>query len=264
MASYLRQAEFPTELALHKKFAPSELVLDLVWTHSNAVLDITLDLYDSKRFDTSCITRGLAIKAALLFDIGVYCCSGFEFLPGQPPQATPYSQHTVIGAKILTEEGYAPEICRVAQVHTGVGLTAEDIASHMIDLPEGDYMPISDLEWLITYTSKFHSKAPKFKTVEEIETSLAKYGEVKLQTFQNLKNTFGVPHLAQIQEQYGEWERSFKYRISQLTTTSVQNSVISYPSVDLNSAGIAVPVATPTVTIETPPPGTTMTPPAPV
>jgi uncharacterized protein len=243
MAQYLNQSLYPAEFDLHKKYAPTELQLDLIWTHSNVIADVVVDLLDSKHFDATPFNRGRAIKAGLLIDIGAYCCSGFEWIPGQPLMEYPYVQHTVLGAQILSQEGYADEIVRAALVHTGVGLTAQDITDHMLQLPPGDYMPATDFEWLLTYAAKFHSKTPSFKTVEEVEASLAKYSQEKVDLFKQLQQTFGIPKLDKIQAKYAEWHTNFQFRVSQLVNGSVGNSVIAVPSVDFNSAGIATTAA---------------------
>lgn len=242
MGQFLNQSLYPAEFDLHKKYATSDLLLDLIWTHSNVLADITTDLLDSGHFDASSIPRGKAIKAALLLDIGVYQCSGFEWIPGQPLLEHPYAEHTVLGAHILEAEGYAEEIVRVALVHTGVGLTADDITSHGLQLPVADYMPSNNFEWLLTYASKFHSKTPAFKSPEEIETSLAKYSQEKVDTFKQLQAAFGIPCLEKIQAKYEEWHQGFKFKVSELMSGSIGNSIIATPSVSLNSAGIATPI----------------------
>lgn len=228
---FINQDLYPGELALHQKYAKSELLLNLVWTHSNIVSDITMSLLDSGAFDTSELPRDLVAQASLLFDIGVYACGGFETFPGQPPSDKPYVQHTIVGAWILQQEGYSPPVIQSAYVHTGVGISSQDIANYGLQLPPDEYMPRTMLQKLITYTTKFHSKAPKFKTTEMITGSLQRYGQDKVQKFLELQALFGTPNLAPIQQKYDEWHRWFSFQLTQLQQQS------SSPL--LNEAGIA-------------------------
>lgn len=228
---FVNQDLYPGEFALHQKYAKSELLLNLVWTHSNIIADITMGLLDSGTFDTSELPRDLVTQACLLFDIGVYACGGFEFLPGQPPSDKPYIQHTIVGAWILQQEGYTPPIVQVAYIHTGVGISSQDIANYGLQLPMDEYMPRTTLQKLITYTSKFHSKAPKFKTPEVITSGLQRYGQDKVERFHELEAMFGTPNLASLEEKYAEWHRWFKFQLDQLQQQTSGNL--------LNEAGIA-------------------------
>ncbi len=234
---------YPVEFALHKKYACSEIFLELVWTHCFITHEIAISLFDANTFDTSQIDRNMLIKGSLLYDIGVYQAGGFEWMPGQDISSRPYVQHTVAGAEILHQEGYSNELIRIAQTHTGVGLSAEDIATYTLQLPPGDYMPATPLEWLACYASKFHSKAPKFKTAEEIETALNKFGADKAERFRQLQASFGVPNIPAFQEKYREWHTGFAFKIKQLQEGGVNLLGISYPAEYLNSAGIPKDIA---------------------
>ncbi|HYD35829.1 MAG TPA: HDIG domain-containing protein [Vitreimonas sp.] len=241
MIQLIDQNQFSAEFALHKKYAQSELLLDLVWTHSHIIMSVSLNLYDSGRFDVTQMPRELVSKAALLHDIGVYGCSGFEWLPGQPLSDKPYAQHTLIGAEILQREGFSQEIIDVAKIHTGVGLSSEDITTYGMELPAGEYMPSTPLQWLITYASKFHSKAPRFKTATDIEVALSKYGTDKVERFKQLQATFGLPNLEDIKPRYEEWHKNFNFRITQLANGSAGNAAaLPNVPVELSSAGISL------------------------
>lgn len=238
MVQFLQQETYPTEFAFHKKLAQTEMLLELNWTHSLIVTEIALSLFDAGLFDTSTMERSIVVKAGLLFDIGVYVCGGFEWIPGQFPSPTPYVQHSVAGAQLLHQEGYADEIVRVALTHEGMGLTPEDIQAYGLALPAGDYIPSSPTQWLMCYSAKFHSKTPKFKTPEDIVTALERYGPEKAERFRQLQTSFGLPNIPAFQEKYGSWHTSFTAKIKQIQEGSVGGSAITIP-VDLNPAGIA-------------------------
>lgn len=234
MRVFINQQLYPGEFLLHKKYAQSEMLLELVWTHSNIVAEIAVSLMDSDFFDTTELAREYVIQAALLFDIGVYLCDGYEWMPGQEPTGRPYVQHGVVGAWVLGQEGYSPEVVQVAHSHSGVGLTAADVRNFGLQLPEADYLPYTPLQLLITYASKFHSKAPKFKNRDDIMASLQRYGQEKVARFQELETQFGQPKLEKIMAKYGQWHQSFNFQIQQVQQASQTSTTLN-----LNSAGVA-------------------------
>lgn len=237
MRNFVNQQLYPGEFLLHKKYAQSEMLLDLVWTHCNIVAEIAVAIFEKNNFNKAELTREFITQSALLMDVGVYSCGGYEWMPGQVPSAKPYIQHTVIGAWILSQAGYAAQVIQVAHNHTGVGITSQDIRDFGLDLPEADYVPHSTLERLVSYASKFHSKAPKFKTPEEISQSLQQYGKDKVMKFEQWQQEFGDPHLLEIEAKYRTWHQAFKFQIDQLTRNSTQ--IQRNSSSKLNSAGIA-------------------------
>lgn len=226
----MNQDIYPGEYLLHKKYAQSEMLFNLVWTHSNIIADIATQLYDRDTFDKSQLKREYVIQAALLHDIGVYLCGGFEWAPNQPPSDKPYIQHTIVGAWILQQEGYLPEIIQVAHNHTGVGLTSQDITTFGLELPPEDYVPRTLLARLIAYASKFHSKTPKFRVTDDIRASLQKFGTEKVKVFDSWVAEFGEPDLEAIKPKYEEWHKAFAFQQQHLTPQT---------GVALNTAGIS-------------------------
>jgi len=235
MPIFINQNVYPGEFLLHKKFAATDTVLDLIWTHSNVIVDVSLYLLDHFEFDKTELVREVVIQAALLHEIGVYACDGFEWVPGQPPTNRPYIQHGVVGAWILQQEGYSPPVVQAAFCHIGMGLTAEDIRSHGLELPETDMMPQTMLQKFMTYASKFHSKTPQFRSNQEIQDSLAKFSPEKVQMFESLEKMFGVPDLSIIKQKYGEWEKGFSFKVQQLSNTQ---RTISFNPAGIPNAGI--------------------------
>lgn len=128
--------------------------------------------------------------AAMLHDIGICLTNA----PGIDCHGIlPYLAHGYAGADLLRSEG-SPEIfARVAERHTGTGLTAEEIALAALPLPEGrDYMPETLLERLICYADKFYSKSGDMteKPLERIRASIAKFGETAALRFEKLHSEF--------------------------------------------------------------------------
>lgn len=231
MKTFINQDAYLTEFNVHRKYATSDLILDLVWTHCNIVADVCLDLIQKNNLSNTIYHPGVVVQAALLHDIGVYICDGYEWLTNQPPFNKPYVQHTLAGAWILKQEGFSADVIQVAHVHAGVGITNEDISQFGLQLPQGDYVPITPVQRLVTYAAKFHSKAPKFKKVDEIRESLKKYGPEKIKVFDNYVSEYGTPDLSEIIKKYETWHQGFEYETSQLS------NLVMAPN--LNSAGIS-------------------------
>jgi len=229
--TFINQDAYLTEFNVHKKYATSELILDLVWTHCNIVADICLNLIQKNNLSNTIYHPGVVIQAALLHDIGVYACDGYEWLTNQPPFNKPYVQHTLVGAWILKEEGFSADVIQAAHVHAGVGITSQDIIHFGLQLPDGNYVPKTPIQRLVTYSAKFHSKAPNFKEINQIRESLEKYGVEKLQVFDDYISEYGTPDLSEIIKKYEPWHQGFSYQTSQLT------NLIMVPN--LNSAGIS-------------------------
>ena len=114
-------------------------------------------------------------EASMLHDIGIgkvnapsIGCNG----------GAPYIQHGVIGREILEQEGL-PKHGLVAERHSAVGYSVQDITEQSLPLPLRDMQPVSLEEEIICYADKWYSKSPhklwKPYTLEEIIASIRKY-----------------------------------------------------------------------------------------
>ncbi len=227
---FINQKYYVYEFSLHQKYARSQLLLNLVWTHSHIVAELANQLADLKQIESSILDRGLLTRAALLHDIGVYSCGGFEWIPDQPASDKPYIQHLVIGPEILQSEGLNGPVVEAARTHAGMGLSDEDIRKFGLDLPPIDFIPTDEISELVSYASKFHSKTPAFRTAEEVENHLEKYGKGKAKRFKNLQKKFGTPDLTELQKRYDPWHKGLSYKIKQLKEPG---------AITLSSAGIS-------------------------
>ena len=113
-------------------------------------------------------------EAAMLHDIGIFrcyapsiCCHGTE----------PYIRHGLLGGEMLRNEGF-PRHARVAERHTGTGLTREQIERQQLPLPLEDFTPETLEEQMVCYADKFYSKSrpDRVLTVAEAAQSLEKFG----------------------------------------------------------------------------------------
>lgn len=127
-------------------------------------------------------------QAAMLHDIGCtlvnapgICCHGSE----------PYIRHGILGGELLRREGL-PRHARVAERHTGTGLTAAEIIRRQLPLPPQDFTPETIEEQIICYADKFYSKShpEQEKTPQQALRSLEKFGAKGLQVFQAWRARF--------------------------------------------------------------------------
>ena len=130
--------------------------------------------------------------AAMTHDIGIFAtdakgihCYGKE----------PYLKHGIIGAELLRAEGAPEEWARVAERHTGSGITAEDVIMLDLPFPVADYCPLTMLEKLICYADKFYSKSGSMnlKSFDRARMSIAKHGSDALDRFDRLNRLFTPP-----------------------------------------------------------------------
>jgi uncharacterized protein len=113
-------------------------------------------------------------EAAMLHDIGIFRCNA----PSIYCNGTePYIRHGVIGGEILRNEGF-PRHARVAERHTGTGLTLQQIERQQLPLPHEDFSPETLEEQMVCYADKFYSKSrmERVLTVAETAQSLEKFG----------------------------------------------------------------------------------------
>ncbi len=127
----------------------------------------------------------------MLHDIGIFMtdadgidCHGTER----------YLMHGVLGANLLREYGIDEKYARVAERHTGAGITAKEINTIGLPLPQKDLTPETLLERLVCYADKFYSKSGemKEKSIERVRISIAKFGPDSAARFEKLHQEFST------------------------------------------------------------------------
>ena len=186
-------------VALHQKYAPTDEVFELVFTHCQIVRDIALQLAHTSgaAVDTELVTVG-----CLLHDIGVYALHDTH---GQELADAAYITHGIRGEEMLRREGFAETICRFASHHTGAGLSKQQIITRGLPLPHQDYLAETAEEALVMYADKFHSKSqpPQFNSHAYYTQFTAQFGDESSDSFAQLTAQFGVPELTGLARQYG-------------------------------------------------------------
>lgn len=155
--------------------------------HSRQVADKALEIVRRRGLP---LDGDVVEAAAMLHDIGIFLtdapsigCMGKE----------PYIAHGVLGAALLRRDGVDERMARVAERHTGAGLTASEIESQGLPLPHRDMLPESLLEKLICYADKFYSKGGDMreKPLEAVIAGMAHHGPATLERFMALHRMFG-------------------------------------------------------------------------
>ena len=171
---------------IHKYYAGQPELEQILLKHSEDVAQKVLEIAEAHpEFH---LDRQFLYEAAMLHDIGILyvdapgiCCHGTK----------PYICHGMLGAELLQNEGL-PAHARVAERHTGTGLTKEEILRQSLPLPPRDFVPETLEEKIICYADKFFSKShlEEVKTPEQAMRSLEKFGPSCVDTFKAWMSEF--------------------------------------------------------------------------
>ncbi len=183
--------------ALHRKYAPKDTMFELVFTHCQIVAEIALWCAANLREP---ISEDLLQAAALLHDIGTY---GLMDKAGKAYDHRFYSQHAILGAKILADEGADPRIVSMVETHLLLGLTKQEIIEHAWALPAHDYTPRTIEAEILCYADRFHSKAPQFNSFEAFSSKLGQIMPSHVAKFEAMAQKFGKPDLTALSRKYG-------------------------------------------------------------
>lgn len=171
---------------IDKYYPEGTRLRDIYLRHSRSVADLALRINNDRQLG---LDQATVEAAAMLHDIGIFLtdadgidCHGTE----------PYIRHGILGAELLRREGMPEEIARIAERHTGAGITEEDIREMHLPLPPGDYMPRTLLERLICYADKFYSKTrlDSPKPLEAVRASMLRHSPSTLTRFNSLHHQF--------------------------------------------------------------------------
>ncbi len=159
----------------------------LLLRHSRQVADKAMGVLD--RHPEIDADRTFVYEAAMLHDIGILRTNA----PGIGCVGTePYIAHGRLGAEILRSEGL-PLHARVAERHTGTGLTCEIIQSQGLPLPLMDFLPETMEEQIVCYADKFFSKShpEKEKSAEQVRQMLMRFPDADLERWDRWVGLFG-------------------------------------------------------------------------
>lgn len=169
-------------------YEPGSELYNILTRHSNCVAQLALKIADAHQLD---IDREQITAGAMLHDIGII----FTDAPGIHCHGTePYIRHGILGARYLRSIDAPEWLARIAERHTGAGITAADIRERNLPLPEADYLPETQLEQLICYADKFYSKSGDMqqKSLERVIASLSKFPADTLSRFRALHAKYAI------------------------------------------------------------------------
>jgi uncharacterized protein len=175
---------------IFERYPENSISFGYYYTHCIKVTELALKIIDANKHLV--INKEFVISGAMLHDIGIIETDAPEIgCFGKYP----YIAHTYLGREMLEKEGLF-DIAPVCERHIGVGLSKEDIIKAGFLIPHRDMIPLTIEEKLICYADKFYSKSDNHltvpKTPEKIRKKILKYGEDKLQKFEELVNLFGI------------------------------------------------------------------------
>lgn len=174
------------ETFIARFYEPGYDLTDILLHHSRSVGALALDISHACMLG---LDDDDVMTASLLHDIGIFLtdapgihCHGHE----------PYIRHGVLGAALLRSQHIPEWIARVAERHTGVGLTCAQIIERGLPLPEADFVPETLLEKLVCYADKFYSKSGDMqrKKFENVRGSIARKFPESLERFDALHKLF--------------------------------------------------------------------------
>ena len=134
----------PYQSVIDKYYPEGSTLRDIFLRHSRSVAALAVEIARRRHLPVDLQT---VEEAAMLHDIGIFLTDA----PGIHCHGTaPYIAHGYLGADLLRRERYSEDVARVAERHTGSGLTAGEIAAQHLPLPaDRTYMPDTQLERLI-------------------------------------------------------------------------------------------------------------------
>lgn len=160
------------ETLIDKYYSDNAPLRHILVTHSRSVAEMAVEVV--RRHPELGADEAFVREAAMLHDIGIFLTDA----PGiQCFGKEPYIRHGLLGGRLLREEGF-PRHARVAERHTGTGLTEEVIRRQQLPLPLEDFSPETLEEQIICYADKFFSKThlERVRTPEQVLLSLEKFG----------------------------------------------------------------------------------------
>lgn len=171
-----------------KYYAAGTPVRVILEKHSRSVGELAMAINDELRLG---VDREQIEVAAMLHDIGIFMtdASGIDCHGSER-----YIRHGILGADLLRGEGAPEWAARVAERHTGAGITVKDIIDMDLPLPvDRVLMPDTLLERLICYADKFYSKSGdmKMKSLDRVRASMSRHSISTLKRFEQLHDEFG-------------------------------------------------------------------------
>jgi uncharacterized protein len=138
---------------IDKFYPPGSDLHGILVDHSRQVAEKSLEI--ARNLADPDLNLLFIEHAALLHDIGIFLTASPKL--GCTGKA-PYVCHGYLGRELLDREGLDPAYGRVAERHTGAGISLATIHRHHLPLPCRDMVPVTPAEKIICCADKFFSK----------------------------------------------------------------------------------------------------------
>lgn len=172
---------------IDKYYGQTPALRHILVEHSKGVAQMALEV--ARRHPELQADESFLYEAAMFHDIGIFKTDA----PGIQCFGTePYIRHGVLGGELLRREGL-PRHARVAERHTGTGLTVAIIMRQHLPLPPEDLSPVTIEEQIICYADKYFSKThlERVRTDEQVLRSLERFGEEGVERMKAWMQRFG-------------------------------------------------------------------------
>jgi len=174
---------------INKHIDPNSAFYAIYVPHVTMVTQKALTIAQRLGLDTE--TQRFIEEAAMLHDIGISVNIDAPKLHVSGDM--PYICHGSQGRELLEKEGL-PKHALVAERHTGVGITLEEIEARDLPIPHREMSPQSLPEKIISYADLFFSKSPhklwRQESADQIEAEIAEYGQKYVAIFKEWQQQF--------------------------------------------------------------------------
>jgi uncharacterized protein len=175
---------------IHRFISPDSHLYRIYIPHVTCVTHKALSTAD--RLGLTAEQKQFIEEAAMLHDIGVVRVDAPDLgCHGN----LPYPAHVVAGGEMLRSVGL-PRHARVAERHIGVGIEAGEIELKELALPTRDFVSETLEEQVISWADLFFGKNPKRlwveRSIEEVRSKVAKWGDRDVRTFETWLARFNV------------------------------------------------------------------------
>lgn len=173
---------------ISKFYTPGTELFNALWLHSQSVRAKAMKCLEKRAPQ---LNRDLVSTACMLHDIGIINCHAPNI---HCHGWRPYICHGQEGAIILRNEGMEA-LARIAERHTGSGLSTTEIILQDLPLPHKDFIPETPEEMLVCYADKFFSKSGKLteeKPLSMVIAGIKAFGNESLQRFMSMHNMFCI------------------------------------------------------------------------
>lgn len=183
--------------ALLRKYAPDEEQYELISTHGKIVAEIALE---SAKHSGETVDLEILEAACLLHDIGSYPFLGASNHHENYERL--YTLHSLLGAKILQDEGMDERIWKAVETHVLLGLTEAEIRGADKAFPYKNYEPKTIEGRLLCYGDRFHSKKPIFNRFDTFYNNMLTSFPGQAEKMKLWGEEFGKPDVEALAKKY--------------------------------------------------------------